>query len=143
MTSWAWSIRALIRATRPKCRLTRRRTLKLPLSIRHRSQSGIREPAYAGRFRRYLSVGDHGIERGQGTFNAVAVPLADLQVYQNRIEKTDTVKAALDLNTAVGIKAAQINAELLRTNATQLYLQANAQNAVTSGQEAQAEFFAN
>lgn len=84
-----------------------------------------------------------GLSAGQGTFNAVAVPLADLQVYQNRIEKTDTVKAALDLNTAVGIKAAQINAELLRTNATQLYLQANAQNAVTSGQEAQAEFFAN
>ena len=84
-----------------------------------------------------------GLSAGQGTFNAATVPLADLQTYQNRIEHTDTVKAALDLNTAVGIKSAQINAELLRTNAMQLYLQANAQNAMASGQAAQADFFAN
>jgi hypothetical protein len=84
-----------------------------------------------------------GLSAGQGTFNAATMPLADLQTYQNRIEHTDTVKAALDLNTAVGIKSAQINAELLRTNAMQLYLQANAQNAIASGQAAQADFFAN
>jgi hypothetical protein len=84
-----------------------------------------------------------GLSAGQGTFNAASVPLADLQAYQNRIEHTDTVKAALDLNTAVGIKSAQINAELLRTNAMQLYLQANAQNAIASGQAAQSDFFAN
>jgi hypothetical protein len=84
-----------------------------------------------------------GLSAGQGTFNAAAVPLADLQTYQNRIVHTDTVKAALDLNTAVGIKSAQINAELLRTNAMQLYLQANAQNAMASGQAAQSDFFAN
>ena len=84
-----------------------------------------------------------GLSTGQGTFNATALPLADLQTYQNRIEHTETVKAALDLNTAVGIKSAQINAELLRTQAEQLYLQANAQSAMTSGQAAQADFFAN
>lgn len=84
-----------------------------------------------------------GLSAGQGTFNATTVPLAELQTYQNRIEHTDTVKAALDLNTAVGIKSAQINAELLRTNAMQLYLQANAQNAMANGQAAQADFFAN
>ena len=84
-----------------------------------------------------------GLSAGQGTFNAASAPLTDLQTYQNQIEKTTTVKAALDLNTAVGIKSAQISAELLRTNALQLYLQANAQNTVTSGQAAQAEFFAN
>lgn len=84
-----------------------------------------------------------GLSAGQGTFNGVSAPLADLQTYQNQIEKTTTVKAALDLNTAVGIKSAQINAELLRNNALQLYLQANAQNTVSSGQAAQAEFFAN
>ena len=84
-----------------------------------------------------------GLSAAQGSFNAVAVPLSDLQTYQNRIEETNTVKAALDLNTAVGIKAAQINAELLRTNALQLYLQANAQNAIAGGQAAQADFFAN
>ena len=84
-----------------------------------------------------------GLSAGQGTFNAVTGAIGRSSDLQNQIEKTTTVKAALDLNTAVGIKSAQINAELLRTNAMQLYLQANAQNTVTSGQAAQAEFFAN
>jgi hypothetical protein len=110
-----------------------------PLDPNLAASSPRMQAVWSGTYRAAIT----GLSAGQGTFNATSVPLADLQLYQNRIEHTDTVKAALDLNTAVGIKSAQINAELLRTNAMQLYLSANAQNAMTSGQAAQAEFFAN
>jgi hypothetical protein len=80
---------------------------------------------------------------GEGTFNSLNTDLTELQVLKDKIEQTTTVKAAIDLNTAVAVKNAQISAELLRTSAVALYLQGNSQNAVTSGQAAQAEFFAN
>src|SRR5258708_10895426 len=64
-----------------------------------------------------------GLSAGQSTFQTLTTHTAELQVYKNSIEKTPNVKAALDLNTAVGIKAAQINAELLRLQAFELYLQ--------------------
>ena len=80
---------------------------------------------------------------GEGTFNSLNKDLTELQVLKDKIEQTTTVKAAIDLNTAVAVKNAQISAELLRTSAVALYLQGNSQNAVTSGQAAQAEFFAN
>jgi hypothetical protein len=84
-----------------------------------------------------------GMSTGEGTFNSLNTDLTELQVLKDKIEQTTTVKAAIDLNTAVAVKNAQINAELLRTNAVALYLQGNSQNAVATGQAAQAEFFAN
>ena len=84
-----------------------------------------------------------GMSAGEGTFNSLNTDLTELQVLKDKIEQTTTVKAAIDLNTAVAVKNAQISAELLRTSAVALYLQGNSQNAVTSGQAAQAEFFAN
>jgi hypothetical protein len=84
-----------------------------------------------------------GMSSGEGTFNSLTTQLAELQILKNKIETTSTLKAAVDLNTAVAVKSAQINAEVLRTNAVQLYLQGNSQNTIASGQAAQAEFFAN
>ena len=84
-----------------------------------------------------------GMSAGQGTFNQLSAHLVELQVLKNKIEQTNNVKAAIDLNTAVAVKSAQINAEILRSNAMALYMQGSAQNSLTSGQAAQAEFFAN
>lgn len=84
-----------------------------------------------------------GLGMGDQTFNSVQGHLADLQVYKDKINQTDNLKAAVDLNTAVSVKVAQLSAELLRVNAMQLHLQASHQNDVTSGQAAQTEFFAN
>ena len=84
-----------------------------------------------------------GMSTGESAFNSLNTDLTELQVLKDKIEQTPTLKAAIDLNTAVAVKNAQINAELLRTSAVALYLQGNAQNSVTSGQAAQAEFFAN
>jgi hypothetical protein len=80
---------------------------------------------------------------GQGTFNGLQTHLTELQILKDKIEQTSNVKAAIDLNSAIAVKNAQINAEILRTAATQLYLQGNSQNSLTSAQAAQAEFFAN
>jgi type IV secretion system protein VirB5 len=84
-----------------------------------------------------------GMSVGEETFNSVQMHLAELQTYKDRIEQTDNLKAAVDLNTAVNVKVAQLNAELLRMHAIQLHLQASGQNDMTSGQAAQAEFFSN
>ena len=84
-----------------------------------------------------------GMSAGQGTFNSLNTHLTELQALKDQIDHTPTLKAAVDLNNAIAVKNAQINAELLRTSAVQLYLSGNAQNSVTSGQAAQAEFFAN
>jgi len=84
-----------------------------------------------------------GMSGGEAAFNGLTTQLAELQTLKDKIELTTTVKAAIDLNTAVAVKNAQINAEILRAGAMQLYLQGNTQNSITSGQSAQAEFFAN
>jgi hypothetical protein len=84
-----------------------------------------------------------GMSAGQGTFDALKTHLAELQVLKDKIEQTSTVKAAIDLNTAVAVKQAQINAEILRTHAMALYLAGNAQNGLTNGQAAESEFFSN
>jgi hypothetical protein len=84
-----------------------------------------------------------GMSAGQGTFNGLQTHLTELQILKDKIEQTSNVKAAIDLNSAIAVKNAQINAEILRTAATQLYLQGNSQNSLTSAQAAQAEFFAN
>ena len=84
-----------------------------------------------------------GMSAGEGTFNTLNTLLIELQTLKNKIEQTSTVKAAIDLNNAIAVQNAEINAELLRPQAVGLYVQSNAQNAVTSGQAAQTEFFAN
>jgi type IV secretion system protein VirB5 len=84
-----------------------------------------------------------GLSVGQQTFNSVEMHLAEIQTYKDRIEQTDNLKAAVDLNTAVNVKVAQLNAEILRMHAVQLNLMANGQNDTTSGQAAQVEFFTN
>jgi len=82
-----------------------------------------------------------GMGMGEQSFNAVPGHLRDLQTFKTKIEQTDTLKGAVDLNTAVNVKNAQLSAELLRLNALNLHMLANTQNTQTSGQAAQAEFF--
>ena len=94
-------------------------------------------------YKNSYQAGISGMSAGQGTFNSLTTHLTELQILKDKIEQTPTVKAAIDLNTAVAVKNAQINAEILRTDAMALYLQGNSQNAQTNGQAAQAEFFAN
>ena len=84
-----------------------------------------------------------GLSAGHSTFDSVNSHLTELQALKNQIERTPTVKAAIDLNTTVAVKNAQISAELLRANAEAVYLQANGQTSQTNSQAAQAEFFAN
>ena len=84
-----------------------------------------------------------GMSSGQGTYNSLNTLLTELQTLKNKIEQTPTVKAAIDLNNAIAVENAEITAELLRSQTVALYVQSNAQNAVTSGQAAQTEFFAN
>ena len=100
-------------------------------------------PRMIAAYKTSYQAGISGMSAGQGTFNSLTTHLTELQVLKDKIEQTPTVKAAIDLNTAVAVKNAQINAEILRTNAMALYLQGNSQNSRTNGQAAQAEFFAN
>ena len=100
-------------------------------------------PRMIAAYKTSYQAGISGMSAGQGTFNGLTTQLAELQVLKDKIEQTSTVKAAIDLNTAVAVKNAQINAEILRTGAMALYLQGNSQNTQTNGQAAQAEFFAN
>jgi hypothetical protein len=110
-----------------------------PLDPRLQSTS----PRMIAAYKTSYQAGISGMSAGQGTFNTLAAQLTELQVLKDKIEQTPTVKAAIDLNTAVVVKNAQINAEILRTHALALYLQGNSQNQQTNGQAAQAEFFAN
>lgn len=100
-------------------------------------------PRLAAAYNANYHAGIAGMSAGQGTFNSLQTSLTELQVLKDKIEQTPTVKAAIDLNTAVAVKNAQIDAEILRTNAVALYLQGNRENSLTSGQAAEAEFFAN
>jgi hypothetical protein len=100
-------------------------------------------PRMIAAYKTSYQAGISGMSAGQGTLNSLAVHLADLQVLKDKIEQTPNLKAAIDLNTAVAVKNAQINAEILRTDAMALYIQGNSQNSQTNGQAAQAEFFAN
>jgi hypothetical protein len=100
-------------------------------------------PRMIAAYQSSYQAGITGMSAGQGTFTGVTAQLSELQVLKDKIEQTPTVKAAIDLNTTVAVKNAQINAEILRTHALALYLQGNSQNQQTNGQAAQAEFFAN
>jgi len=100
-------------------------------------------PRMIAAYKTSYQAGISGMSAGQGTFNSLTAHLTELQVLKDKIEQTPTVKAAIDLNTAVAVKNAQINAEILRTDAMALYIQGNSQNSQTNGQAAQAEFFAN
>lgn len=83
-----------------------------------------------------------GMGLGESSFNRVNVALADVQTLKDQIEQTDNVKSALDLNSAISVRVAQINGEILRTQAAQLRLQAADKNNTASGHAAEAEFFA-
>lgn len=84
-----------------------------------------------------------GMGMGEAGFNQINETLADVQTLKDRIELTDNVKSALDLNSAINVRVAQINGEILRTQAAQLRLQAADKNNAASGNAAQTEFFAN
>jgi hypothetical protein len=86
-------------------------------------------------------AGIMGLSSSRSIYNALNDQLKDLQSLKDAIDKTPTLKAAVDLNTAVGLKNAQINAELLRTQAIGVYIQANSQASENNAQSAQAEFF--
>jgi hypothetical protein len=83
-----------------------------------------------------------GMGMGEASFNEVNTTLADVQTLKDRIEQTDNVKSAMDLNAAISVRVAQINGEILRTQAAQLRLQAADKNGAANGYAAQAEFFA-
>lgn len=93
-------------------------------------------------YRQSYSDSVAGSALGEGTFNQVNGYLSDIETLKNRIDQTDNLKAAMDLNTAVSVRVAQLNGEILRMQAAQLRLQAGAQSQATSGYAAQAEFFA-
>jgi hypothetical protein len=84
-----------------------------------------------------------GMGLGEANFNQINDTLADVQALKDQIEQTDNVKSALDLNSAISVRVAQINGEILRTQAAQLRLQAADKNNAASGNAAQTEFFAN
>lgn len=83
-----------------------------------------------------------GTSLGESTFNHVNAYLADIDTLKGRIDQTDNLKAAMDLNTAVSIRVAQLNGEILRMQAAQLRMQAGNQTQASNGYAAQAEFFA-
>ena len=88
------------------------------------------------------SDGITGTALGESTYNQVNAYLADIDTLKGKIDQTDNVKAAMDLNTAVSIRVAQLNGEILRMQAAQLRLQAGNQMQASNGYAAQAEFFA-
>jgi len=85
------------------------------------------------------AIGGLGI--ADASLHEVGKNEADLEALRKRIDVTDNLKSAIDLNTAVNIKAAQINAQIARIQALQLHLQAASQNSENSSTAAQAEFF--
>jgi len=88
------------------------------------------------------SNGITGTALGESTYNQVNTYLADIDQLKGKIDQTDNLKAAMDLNTAVSIRVAQLNGEILRMQAAQLRLQAANQMQSSNGYAAQAEFFA-
>jgi type IV secretion system protein VirB5 len=88
------------------------------------------------------SNGITGTALGESTYNQVNTYLADIDSLKSKIDQTDNLKAAMDLNTAVSIRVAQLNGEILRMQAAQLRLQAANQVQASNGYAAQAEFFA-
>ena len=83
-----------------------------------------------------------GTALGESTFNQVNSYLADIDNLKSRIDQTENLKSAVDLNTAVSVRVAQLNGEILRIQAAQLRLQAGTQTQNTNAYAAQAEFFA-
>lgn len=92
-------------------------------------------------YRQSYSDAVTGTALGEGTFNHVNAYLADIETLKGRIDQTENLKAAMDLNTAVAIRVAQLNGEILRIQAAQLRLQAGNQTQASNGYAAQAEFF--
>jgi hypothetical protein len=88
------------------------------------------------------SDGISGMSLGESAFNQVNSDLADIQALKDRIDQTDNLKSAMDLNTAATIRVAQLNGEILRVHAAELRLQAANRNDGANGSAAQAEFFA-
>ena len=84
-----------------------------------------------------------GMSAGEGTINSIQIHLNELQLLKDKIETTVNLKSSMDLNTAVNVKVAQINADLLRLEAMSLHLQATQGTTTASGQAAQSEFFNN
>ena len=93
-------------------------------------------------YRQSYSDAATGTALGESTFNQVNTYQSDIAVLKSKIDRTDNLKAAVDLNTAVSIRVAQLNGEILRMQAAQLRLQAGNQTQSSSGYAAQAEFFA-
>jgi hypothetical protein len=84
-----------------------------------------------------------GLSAGESTLNTLARNLAELETLKKKIDKTPNLKAAMDLNAAIGVKQAQFTAELLRMQAVHLYVDSNGRTVDTNARAAQAEFFAN
>jgi hypothetical protein len=99
-------------------------------------------PRMNAAYSRSYSDGMTGTALGESTFNQVNGYLSDIDTLKGRIDQTDNLKAAVDLNTAVSIRVAQLNGEMLRLQAAQLRLQAGNQTQASNGYAAQAEFFA-
>lgn len=78
---------------------------------------------------------------GESTFNQIDRTLSDVQTLKDRIDQTDNLKSAMDLNAAINVQLAQVSGEMLRMQAAQLRLQAATKNESTNGAAAQAEFF--
>ena len=99
-------------------------------------------PRMNAAYKRAYSDGMAGTALGESTFDQVNGYLADVEALKGKIDQTDNVKAAIDLNTAVCVRVAQLNGEMLRMQAAQLRMQAGNQTESSNGYAAQAEFFA-
>ena len=93
-------------------------------------------------YSRVYSDGIAGMSLGESTFNQTNNDLQDIQALKDRIDQTDNLKSAMDLNAAISVRVAAINAEMLRTQSAQLRLQAGGRNDDANAYAAQAEFFA-
>jgi hypothetical protein len=99
-------------------------------------------PRMAAAYNESYSDAMTGTALGESTFNQVNGYLMDIALLKSEIEQTKNIKSAMDLNTAVNVRVAQMNGELLRTQAAQLRIEAANQTQAANGAAAQAEFFA-
>jgi hypothetical protein len=99
-------------------------------------------PRMNAAYNRSYSDARTGTALGESTFDQVDTYLADIETLKNRIDQTDNLKNAMDLNTAVTVRVAQLNGEILRIQSAQLRLQAANQTQTANGSAAEAEFFA-
>jgi len=92
---------------------------------------------YASSYRNAIA----GLGFADSSVGQVDSYLGDLSVLRDRVDQTDNLKSAIDLNTAVNVKIAQLNAQMAKLQAAQLALQANGQNIENNDYAAQSEFF--